>query len=165
MQTIGERIKARREQLQLSQDELAKKLGYKSRSSINKIEMDSRNLTQSKIKAIADALETTPSYIMGWEEIERYSNAFAGMVSLLKEIYEFVEEKSIMSDTGWTQTYWLVGKAPNTFVLYEPDIDTLVESTKAFIPALVARMKDIRPEADIVQEILTELNQIEAPEQ
>lgn len=67
MQTIGERIKARREQLQLSQDELAKKLGYKSRSSINKIEMDSRNLTQSKIKAIADALDTTPSYIMGWD--------------------------------------------------------------------------------------------------
>ena len=51
----------------MSQDELAKKLGYKSRSSINKIEMDSRNLTQSKIKAIADALETTPSYIMGWD--------------------------------------------------------------------------------------------------
>lgn len=66
--TIGERVKARREQLGLSQDELAKKLGYKSRSSINKIESDSRNLTQSKIKAIADALDTTPSYIMGWEE-------------------------------------------------------------------------------------------------
>ena len=70
MKTIGERIKSRREELNLSQDELAKKLGYKSRSSINKIEMDSRNLTQSKIKAIADALETTPTYIMGWEDID-----------------------------------------------------------------------------------------------
>lgn len=68
MRTIGERIRLRREELHLSQEELAKKLGYKSRSSINKIELDSRNLTQSKIKAIADALETTPSYIMGWEE-------------------------------------------------------------------------------------------------
>ena len=68
MKTIGERIKERREQLQLSQEELALKLGYKSRSTINKIEMDSRNLKQSKIKAIADALETTPSYIMGWED-------------------------------------------------------------------------------------------------
>lgn len=68
MLTIGARIKARREELRISQEELAKKLGYKSRSSVNKIELDSRNLTQSKIKAIADALETTPSYIMGWEE-------------------------------------------------------------------------------------------------
>ena len=68
MPTIGSRIRTRREELGLSQDELAKRLGYKSRSSLNKIEHDQRNLTQSKIKAIADALETTPSYIMGWNE-------------------------------------------------------------------------------------------------
>ena len=66
--TIGDRIKARREELGMSQEDLALKIGYKSRSSINKIEQDSRKLTQSKIKAIADALTTTPSYIMGWEE-------------------------------------------------------------------------------------------------
>ena len=69
MSTIGNRIRKRREQLDLSQDELAKRLGFKSRSSINKIELDERNLTQSRIKAIADALETTPSYIMGWDEL------------------------------------------------------------------------------------------------
>lgn len=68
MSTIGSRIRNRREELGLSQDELGKRLGYKSRSSINKIELDQRNLTQSKIKAIADALETTPAYIMGWDE-------------------------------------------------------------------------------------------------
>lgn len=64
--TIGERIRSRRIQLGMSQDELAKKLGYKSRSSINKIELNGRNLTQSKIADIAIALETTPDYIMGW---------------------------------------------------------------------------------------------------
>ncbi|MCD8005092.1 MAG: XRE family transcriptional regulator [Oscillospiraceae bacterium] len=68
MSTIGSRIRARRIELGLSQDELGKKLGYKSRSSINKIELNQRNLTQSKIKAIADALDTTPAYIMGWEQ-------------------------------------------------------------------------------------------------
>jgi transcriptional regulator with XRE-family HTH domain len=70
LSTIGSRIRKRREQLDLSQDELAKRLGFKSRSSINKIELDERNLTQSRIKAIADALETTPSYIMGWDELD-----------------------------------------------------------------------------------------------
>ena len=68
LSTIVSRIRNRHEELGLSQDELGKRLGYKSRSSINKIELDQRNLTQSKIKAIADALETTPSYIMGWDE-------------------------------------------------------------------------------------------------
>lgn len=75
--TIGERIRNRRIELNMSQDELAHKLGYKSRSSINKIELNGRNLTQSKIKAIATALETTPSYIMGWsnDDIEFYNNS------------------------------------------------------------------------------------------
>ena len=66
--TIGNRIRIRREELQMSQDELARRIGYKSRSSINKIELDLYNLKQSKIKAIADALQTTPNYIMGWDE-------------------------------------------------------------------------------------------------
>ena len=64
---IGDRIKERREYLKMSQDDLAKKLGYKSRSSINKIERDASGLPQSKIVAIANALNTTPAYIMGWE--------------------------------------------------------------------------------------------------
>lgn len=66
--TIGDRIKQRREAMNLSQEELAKRLGYKSRSSINKIERDASGLPQQKIAAIASALETTPAYIMGWEE-------------------------------------------------------------------------------------------------
>ena len=70
MATIGDRIKMRREELGITQEELAHKLGYKSRSSINKIELNSNNLTQSKIERIADILNTTPSYIMGWDEEE-----------------------------------------------------------------------------------------------
>ena len=64
---IGDRIKQKRELLGMSQDELAKKVGYKSRSSINKIEVDGRGLPQSKIVEFAKALETTPAYLMGWE--------------------------------------------------------------------------------------------------
>lgn len=66
---IGDRIKKRREELGMSQEELAKKVGYKSRSSINKIEIDGRGLPQSKIVAFAKALETSPAYLMGWIEI------------------------------------------------------------------------------------------------
>lgn len=74
METIGSRIRRRRENLGMTQDELAQKLGYRSRSSINKIELDYRNLTQSRIKAIADALDTTPSFIMGWDDEEENQN-------------------------------------------------------------------------------------------
>lgn len=67
MMTIGERIKERRMDLGLSQDELAKRVGYKSRSSINKIET-SRSLPASKITLMARALDTTESSLMGWDE-------------------------------------------------------------------------------------------------
>lgn len=66
----GTRIKLKRQALGLTQEELAYKLGYKSKSSINKIELGHENLTQTKIKALADALGTTPAYIMGWEDEE-----------------------------------------------------------------------------------------------
>ena len=68
--SIGNRIKIRREELGMTQDELAQRLGYKSRSSVNKIELNQRNLPQAQIKAIANILDTTPSYIMGWDEEE-----------------------------------------------------------------------------------------------
>lgn len=68
---LGNRIKQLRMQRNMSQDELAKKIGYNSRSSINKIELGINDIPQSKIKAIADALLTTPAYLMGWEDLEQ----------------------------------------------------------------------------------------------
>lgn len=65
---LYQRIKKRREELGLSQEELAKKMGYKSRSSINKIEMGENDIPQSKIIHFARALNTSPAYLMGWTE-------------------------------------------------------------------------------------------------
>ena len=66
--TIGERIKARRIELGLSQEELATKVGYKSRSSINKIEL-SRKLPIDKVEKMALALDCQPEYLMGWADL------------------------------------------------------------------------------------------------
>lgn len=65
---IGQRIRRKREELGITQEELGQRIGFKSRSSLNKIEAGERSLTQSKIKAIADALGVTPSFIMGWTD-------------------------------------------------------------------------------------------------
>ena len=68
MLEIYKRIRARREELGISQEELAKRMGYKSRSSINKIEKGENDIPQSKIIAFAQALRTTPEALMGWEQ-------------------------------------------------------------------------------------------------
>ena len=65
MENIYSRIRKRREELGLSQEELAKRMGYKSKSSINKIEMGINDIPQSKVIAFAQALNTTTAYLMG----------------------------------------------------------------------------------------------------
>ena len=62
---MGQRIKNRRKDLGMSQQELAELVGYKSRSSINKIELGKNDILQSTIKKIASVLNCTPSYLMG----------------------------------------------------------------------------------------------------
>lgn len=66
--SLGQNIRICREKLGLTQEELAKKLGYKDRSTIAKIESDVNDITQSKIVAIAEVLETTPAALMGWAD-------------------------------------------------------------------------------------------------
>lgn len=63
---IGLKIKELRIFKQLTQEELAYKVGYTSRSSINKLEKGLVNIPHSKIISLAEALDTNPSYLMGW---------------------------------------------------------------------------------------------------
>lgn len=67
--TLGEKVKLKREELGLSQEELAEKMNYKSKTSIHKIEQDITDLPLSKVKELANVLKTTPAYLMGWESI------------------------------------------------------------------------------------------------
>lgn len=67
---IGKNIAARRMELNLTQEDLAKRLGYKSKSTINKIELGINDITQTKIISFAKALETTPSILLGWDDEE-----------------------------------------------------------------------------------------------
>lgn len=68
MSTVGDNILNRRKELGLTQEELAKRMGYKSKSTINKIEMGINDIPQSKIVKFAAVLATTPARLMGWEE-------------------------------------------------------------------------------------------------
>lgn len=68
LRSIGLRIRERREAIGLSQESLAFTVGYKSRTSINKIELGKTDISQSMIMKLASALHTTPSYIMGWSD-------------------------------------------------------------------------------------------------
>ena len=78
--TIGQRIKSRREQLNIGQSELAEKVGV-SKQTLYKYENDIvTNIPSDKVEKISYYLETTPAYLMGWEENESNINEIAGQI-------------------------------------------------------------------------------------
>ena len=65
---IGKRIKHRRKEIGMSADKLGEILG-KDRSTIYRYEKgDIENLPLDILQPIAQALNTTPQYLMGWHE-------------------------------------------------------------------------------------------------
>ncbi len=65
--TIGDRIKEKRLLNNVTQEELGKKAGV-SKVTIHKYETNViTNIPSDRIESIARALETTPAYLMGWE--------------------------------------------------------------------------------------------------
>ena len=59
----------------LSQERLAELVGYKDRSSIAKIESGLVDLSQSKIASFAAALNVTPAYLMGIDDVSPVGGA------------------------------------------------------------------------------------------
>lgn len=61
-------IKNRRQELGMSQETLARKVGYTNRSTITRIEKGEIDLPIGKVIDFARALHTTPGELMGWTE-------------------------------------------------------------------------------------------------
>lgn len=64
---FGDRVKQRRLELELTQEELAKRCGYGTKATISKIEKNDM-IPYTKFADIAKALDCNPAYLMGWED-------------------------------------------------------------------------------------------------
>lgn len=79
--TIGQRLKNRREELKLTQEAVAKKVGVAIQT-IYKYENEIvTNIPLDRLELLASALEVSPAYLMGWQSsssetinISKYSN-------------------------------------------------------------------------------------------
>lgn len=96
---IGDRVKALRKEKGITQQELADLLGYKSKSTITHIEKG-RDIPRSVVVSLANALNTTPAYLMGWENekppepqiTEKQADAIKLICSLSPEEFDKTEE-------------------------------------------------------------------------
>lgn len=92
--TIYEKIKYLREQQNMSQQELAEKVGFKTASAVNKIELGLRDINQSKIKAFAAALNVSPSYLLTDDEnILEKNNLTSKQQELYNSIVQLDDDK------------------------------------------------------------------------
>lgn len=102
----AENIKKRREQLGMTQAELAEAAGYTSKSTISRIEAGKTDVSQSKLVLIARALQTTPSSLFeGDPELDQSplpaANAFAVEKKRLPLIGEIACGSPIYADEDW----------------------------------------------------------------
>ena len=81
MKKLGENIRNRRVHLGLTQEDLCELTGYKSRTTIAKVENGDIDLTQSKLALFAAALKTTPEELTAGVADEILSeNPFLGLM-------------------------------------------------------------------------------------
>ena len=69
MSNVGKNIRRAREALGWTQEDLASRMGYKSKSTVNKVELGINDISQSKVVKYADALGVDPAALMGWEPL------------------------------------------------------------------------------------------------
>ena len=74
-------IRSKRIALKMTQQELAQKLGYKSTSTIAKIESGKNDIPQAKLAAFAEALNTTTADLMGFKYVKPVQEASANTVT------------------------------------------------------------------------------------
>ena len=88
LKNFGLRVQKRRKEQNLTQEELAFKMGYKTKSSINKIEKGLADIPQGKIVQLAEILDTTPSFLMGWDDQTVYNDNSPSEVEKAMQLYE-----------------------------------------------------------------------------
>ena len=88
--TVADRIRFLREQFGWSQEEMANKLGLKSRSSVTRIEKSGNDITLKDVERISEVFGCSPLYLMGWEngnqkEDQEREKHFVALYSCLDE--------------------------------------------------------------------------------
>lgn len=109
---IVKRIKKRRLELKYSFQDLADKTNM-SKSTLQRYETGSiRNLPLDKLEVLASALQTTPSYLMGWDEVKKepkkkgikipvLSRVASGIpIEMIEDVLDYEEITEDMSKHG-----------------------------------------------------------------
>lgn len=112
---LYENIKRRREELRMTQGDLAGKTGYADKTMISKIEKGVIDLPQSKIQLFADALRTTPRELMGWAD--EAPGPAASRIPVLGRVAAGIPIDAISDILDWEEIPSRLGRTGEFFAL------------------------------------------------
>lgn len=166
---LGERIRSSRVEHGLTQKQLGERCGMAD-SAIRRYESGRGNPTYKTVVRIANALGISWLDLVGEEkalELTAGENAakkildgsrqIDAILNFLNDLYGSIEEKSALGLYGEC-IYYLVGTGENKFILHERDIQTLKDIVCNVIQLMIDRLKDTRPECEIIEEYIKQLN-------
>lgn len=123
MLDLYKNIKKRRLELELTQSDLAQRLGYSDKSMIAKIEKGAIDLPQSKITAFAKALNTSEIELMGWDEEKSDSLSRTPEDYGLTRLSDVHKKPIPMLGTVACGTPIFANEEHDSYVLADEDID------------------------------------------
>lgn len=107
MSDIGAKIRERRLALGMTQEELAHKVGYKTKGSINKLET-TRDVPIKKLKPVADALGISVWELTDWDfDVENSANVAADLTAD-PELTEYVSKLMQLDSKSKAQIFALI---------------------------------------------------------
>ena len=120
--TVGARIREVRKERKITLQELAEKLGVRH-TTVSRYEKGIITIPSDKLKAIADILEVSPEYLLGWKDW------VPGQINLLTEFglidYDYTVHPSKL--TPRQRLLELINEAP------DEKIDLLIDIAEAVI--------------------------------
>lgn len=157
--TYGRDLRALRKRQGLTLREFGRLCGI-SGDELARYERGEKSPRQENTRKIADALGEPILAIRNglvWTEDEKETRPEAlreGILELMRETFGGLEAGTFQDSLGRMESCYIAGVPPDTFTVYEEDLETLAESIKASAISLAEHMKDVRPEEDIQRELL-----------
>lgn len=166
---VGSNIKEARKRAGLTQKELGEKLGI-SQAAIGQFETEHANLKIETIEKVANALKIPVGHLLDgcfesyreeykktreWKKSVQFDSSYYGVIKILEYIYDSVEEKEL-EDIGY---YYLIENNNETFILFDDDIENIVDFLENSLPFLIDAMKKTESEEEIINEIRKEIRE------
>lgn len=142
---IGQNIRAWRKQRGLTQRQLGALCGV-SGASIGSYEKGDTVLKRRVVEKIAAALDV-PADRLTENAVPAAQRGLPGAVPLydgvlaaLRELYGFVEGRTVLGENGANKTYYIVRDSSDSFILYDRDIAAIARSVQESMAPLVERL-------------------------